>query len=282
MSILHAIILGITQGLCEFLPISSSGHLILVPWLFGWNDFNGDLALEKTFDVALHLGTFISLLLYFWRDAVEILVAWGHSVRKRRTETETERLAWLLIISTIPAGLAGLALESFVEETLGQPYLIAIMLIVFGIVLWVADRIAKRDRDVSSVNKKGALAIGTAQVLALAPGVSRSGITMTAALLLRLDRESAARYAFLMSLPVIGSAALYKLLKLFVDGMPEGAAVPFAVGVVSATVSGFIAVWFMLAFLRKNTFTRFVIYRLVLGAAVLIIIAAGWRSATIG
>src|ERR1035437_8765123 len=163
MSVLQALVLGIVQGLCEFIPISSSGHLILVPWLFGWNFFQLHPDLNKTFDVALHLGTFIAAVVYFWRQIVTILRAWVHSLRTRRIETADERLAWLLLISTIPAGLVGVAFESFVEDQLGKPYLICIMMIAFALVMLLADRIAKLNKSMSDLRWPHALGIGVAQ-----------------------------------------------------------------------------------------------------------------------
>ncbi len=280
MSVWHAIILGLVQGVTEFIPISSSGHLILVPWLFHWHSLANSTDLNKTFDVALHLGTFIAVLVYFWRDIGHLLTAFFGSLRRRRIESPDERVAWLLLISTVPAGLVGVALEKTIEDQLGKPVLIAAMMIVFGLVMWYVDRHARFERDMTALTRGGALGIGVAQALALAPGVSRSGITMVAGMLLGLTREAAARYSFLLSVPVIGGAALYKGLKIAAHGLPAGTAVPFAVGIASATVSGFVAVWFMLAYLRRHSFAPFVIYRLTVGVGVLALIVAGVRSAT--
>jgi undecaprenyl-diphosphatase len=280
MTILQALILGIVQGLCEFIPISSSGHLILVPWLFGWNFFLLHPDLNKTFDVALHLGTFIAAVIYFWHQIVVILRSWVHSLRTRRVETADERLAWLLLISTIPAGLVGVAFESFIEDRLGKPYLICLMMIAFALVMLVADRTAKLNKSMSDLRWPGALGIGVAQAVALAPGVSRSGITMVTGLFLGLDRESAARYSFLLSVPVIGGAAIYKAAQLAKNGMPPHMAAPFAVGMAAAAISGLIAIWFVLSYLRTHTFTLFVVYRLAVASALLIVIATGARHAT--
>jgi undecaprenyl-diphosphatase len=280
MSVLQALVLGIVQGLCEFIPISSSGHLILVPWLFGWNFFQLHPDLNKTFDVALHLGTFIAAVVYFWRQIVTILRAWVHSLRTRRIETADERLAWLLLISTIPAGLVGVAFESFVEDQLGKPYLICIMMIAFALVMLLADRTAKLNKSMSDLRWSHALGIGVAQAIALSPGVSRSGITMVTGLFMGLDRESTARYSFLLSVPVVGGAALYKLAQLAKDGMPPHMAAPFAVGVTAAALSGLAAIWFVLSYLRTHTFTIFIVYRLVVAGALLIVIASGFRHAT--
>jgi undecaprenyl-diphosphatase len=282
VSVVQAIILGIVQGLTEFLPVSSSGHLILVPWLMGWGWYvdpaNADL--NKTFDVALHLGTFIAVLAYFWREVGQILAAWFHTLRTRRAKTPTERLAWLLLISTIPAGLVGVALESFIEDQLGKPYLICIMMIVFALVMLAIDRLAKLDRSTDDLRWPGALGIGVAQAIALSPGVSRSSVTMMAGMLLRLDRESAARYSFLLSVPVIGGAAIVKGAKLAKDGLPAGTATPFAVGMAAAAVSGFAAIWFLLGYLKRHDFTVFVVYRIVVAVALLLLIAFGVRHAT--
>jgi undecaprenyl-diphosphatase len=280
MTVLQALILGIVQGVTEFLPISSSGHLILVPWLFGWNFFQLHPDLNKTFDVALHLGTFIAALVYFWRDIVVILRAWVHSLRSRRIETADERLAWLLLISTIPAGLVGVAFESFVEDQLGKPYLICIMMIAFALVMLWADITAKQNKKMADLRWPGALGIGVAQAVALSPGVSRSGITMVTGLFMGLDRESTARYSFLLSVPVVGGAATLKVAQLVKDGMPPHMAAPFMVGLVAAAVSGLAAIWFVLAYLRTHTFAIFVAYRLIVASALLIVIATGLRHAT--
>ena len=280
MSVLQAIILGLVQGATEFIPISSSGHLILVPWLFNWHFLLDNPDLNKTFDVALHLGTFFAVLVYFWRDIGHLLAAFFRSLRRRRAESTDERLAWLLLISTIPAGLVGVAFENFIEDRLGKPVLIAALMIVFGLVMWYVDRHAHLEREMSALTRGGALGIGVAQALALAPGVSRSGITMVTGMLLGLKREAAARYSFLLSVPVIGGAAFYKALKIAADGLPAGTTVPFVVGIASATASGFVAVWFMMAYLRRHSFAPFVIYRLAIGLGVLALIVAGVRSAS--
>jgi undecaprenyl-diphosphatase UppP len=187
MTILQAIILGIVQGLTEFLPISSSGHLIIVPWALGWTFFIDHPDLNKTFDVALHLGTFFAVLAFFWRDVVRLLGAFFRSLARRRVETPQERLAWLLLISTIPAGLVGVALESFIEDSLGKPLLIAILMIAFGVVMWVVDMRTPQARSIDGLRRLDALLIGVAQAVALAPGVSRSGITMITARALSVD-----------------------------------------------------------------------------------------------
>jgi len=280
MSILQAIILGIVQGLTEFLPISSSGHLIIVPWALDWHFFLENPQLNKTFDVALHLGTLVAVVAYYWRDLGRLAAGFFRSLRKRRVESADERLAWLLLISTIPAGIVGVVFEDFIVTRLGEPWQIAIMMIVFGGVMWVVDSRARRDREIGDVRWKGALGIGVAQALALAPGVSRSSVTMVAGLLLGLDRASAARYSFLMSVPVIAGAAAFSSVGVIQDGLPAGMATPFAAGMVSAAVSGFAAIWFLLAYLRRHDFKPFAIYRFVLAAGILLLVVAGTRPAT--
>ena len=278
MTIIQAIILGIVQGLTEFLPISSSGHLILVPWLFNWHFLLDNPDLNKTFDVALHLGTFVAVLVYFWREVGKLIAAWVRSIGRRSLADPMAKLAWLLLVSTIPAAIVGVVLESFIEDRLGKPWIIAIAMIVFAGFMYLVDHIAKLDRELDSLTWFDAVLIGCAQALALCPGVSRSGITMMTGLLLRLDRESAARYSFLLSIPVVGGAAAFKALEVAKNGLPSGTAMPFLVGMISAALSGLVAIWFVLAYLKRHNFNLFVLYRIVVGVAVLILIAAGVRS----
>jgi undecaprenyl-diphosphatase len=273
--IIHAIILGIVQGLSEFLPISSSGHLILVPWLFHWHDFTGvgGEHLNKTFDVALHMGTFVGAVVYFREDLLRFLRAGISSISQRAVRTTDERLAWLLLLSAVPGALVGALGESWIEEHTGKPWLIGIMLIVFGVVLYVADRAAGR-LDVEDWQPRHAAVMGLAQALALQPGVSRSGVTISAGRFLGLTRDAAARISFLMSLPIIGGAGLYKGAKLFAgDGIPSGFGAAFAWGMVASGVTGFIAIWFLLRLIRTRSFTPFVAYRILAGAFVLVVAA---------
>jgi undecaprenyl-diphosphatase len=274
--ILHAIILGLVQGLSEFLPISSSGHLLLVPWLFNWHDFD-NTAIEKAFDVALHLGTLVAVVGYFRRELV-VYVRDGVSmvVHRERPATPEGRLAWLLVLSSIPAALAGALFEKTIDDKLGKPGLIAVSLIVFGILLAVADR-RSGQRSLDDYQRDDALKVGAAQILALNPGTSRSGITMTAARFLGFTRDTAARASFLMAIPVTAGAVAYKGLKLAKDGVPNGLGLPMVVGIITAGVSGWAAVWFTLRLIRTRSFMPFVIYRCALGVAVLVILAAGWR-----
>ncbi len=276
--ILHAIVLGITQGLSEFLPISSSGHLILVPWLFGWTELTGpaNADLNKTFDVALHVGTLIASLAYFRNDLGRLAVAGITSIRQRGVRTPDERLAWLLLLSALPGALAGLLFEAVITRELGRIWLIAVMLIVFGLVLSVADR-AMGKRPEGDFGPREATIMGVAQIAALSPGVSRAGITITAARRLGFDRNAAARLAFLMSIPITGGAAVYKGAKLAVDGLPPGTAAAFVWGILASAITGLLAVALVLRVVRTQSFRPFVIYRLVAGVAVLALLASPLR-----
>ena len=288
MPILHAIVLGIVQGLSEFLPISSSGHLLLVPWVFGWHDFAGNADLEKTFDVALHLGTLIGAVAYFRADIVTLvkagllpqrapaMVTSGTLADDHPTPDTERRLARLLLVSVIPGGITGALLESTFEDNLGQIWLIAIMLIAFGVVLYWADHL-HGDRSVTDFRLRDALWMGTGQALALQPGVSRSGVTITVGRKLGFDRDAAARLSFLMGIPIIAGAVVLKLGKQFARGFPHGFAAPFFWGVVASGVSGYIAVWGLLRLIRTRSFTPFVAYRVLAGAAVLVVYATGIR-----
>jgi undecaprenyl-diphosphatase len=280
LTILQAIVLGITQGVTEFAPISSSGHLIIVPWLFDW-PIVADPNLNKTFDVALHIGTLAGALVYFRHDVVRYAAAWFGSIAARRIGSTDERLAWALVIGTIPAIVVGATLESFIQDELGQPWLIAVMLVVFGIVLYVVDRVASSRRHLEDLGVRDGLLLGIAQALALQPGVSRSGVTMTAARLLTFDRETAARFSFLLSLPVIAGAAIYKGLGLADEGIPAGLAGPFVAGIAASAVSGFLVIAFLLRYLRVHDFAIFLWFRIAVAALVLGVIASGARSAVI-
>jgi len=280
MPILHAIILGLVQGFSEFLPISSSGHLALVPWLFGWNDFadvaNG-ASIEKAFDTALHLGTLVAVLFYlrteligYVREGIRIVVS------PQRANRQMGKRAWLFVASAIPAGIAGAIGQQWITDKLGTPVLIAVSLVFFGLLLLWADR-QQGTRDVNTFTRKDALLIGLAQVLALNPGTSRSGITITAARKFGFSRDAAARVSFLMSVPVIGGAVLFSLVKLVRDGIPDGLIAPMIAGIIAAGVSGWVAMWGMIRILRTRNFNMFVMYRVAVGFGVLSIAASSWR-----
>jgi undecaprenyl-diphosphatase len=273
----QALVLGIVQGATELLPVSSSGHLILVPWAAGWHYLQDHPDFNKTFDVALHLGTLIAVILYFWRDVVRIAVAWWQSLRRRRIETSDERIAWYIVVATVPAAIAGAAGESFIEKKLGDPWQIAILLAVFAIILWLADRVPPR-RAIEGIGWRGAFGIGLAQCLALMPGTSRSGVTITAGRFLKLNRDDAARLSFYLLIPIVFGAAVLKGGMVAKDGLPPGSAGPFVVGMIAAAVVGLVAIWGLLGYVRRHTYTVFVLYRLALSAAILITIGAGWRS----
>jgi undecaprenyl-diphosphatase len=270
--ILHAIVLGITQGLSEFLPISSSGHLRLVPWLFGWDDFAGQPAsFEKTFDVALHIGTLLGAIAYFRADLVRLARAGFTQPR-----SADGRLAWLLVVSAAPAAITGGLLADTIEEKTGQIWLIALMLIVFGLVLLAADRLTGT-RTITDFRLRDALLMGTGQAIALQPGVSRSGVTITAGRWIGFDRDSTARIAFLMSLPITAGAIAFKGADVASDGIPDGFAAAFAWGIVASAVTGYAAVWGTLRLIRTRSFSPFVIYRIVAGLAVLALLATSIR-----
>jgi undecaprenyl-diphosphatase len=276
----QAFALGVVQGATELLPVSSSGHLILVPWLAGWDYLQQHPDFNKTFDVALHLGTLIAVVLYFWADVVLYTTAWFRSVKRRRIETADERISWYIAAATVPAAIAGAAGESFIEDHLGDPWQIAIAMAFFAILLWLADRLAAR-RSIEDIGWRGAIGVGLAQCLALLPGVSRSGVTITAGRYLRLDRDEAARFAFLLLIPIVFGAAVLKGVKdVAIDGLPPGSVGPFVVGVLAAAGVGMIAIWALLGYVRRHTYTVFVVYRLVLAAAIAIVILSGWRSKT--
>jgi undecaprenyl-diphosphatase len=277
--IVHAVVLGVVQGLSEFFPISSSGHLILVPWALNWHELTANADLNKTFDVALHLGTFVGAAAYFAPDLRRFAKAGISSIRKRKVETPDERLAWLLLLSSIPGAAAGALLENVIEDKLGKIWLIGIMLIAFGLILGWADRL-KGTRETDEFAVRDATTMGVLQALALSPGVSRSGVTITGARWLGFQRDAAARLSFLMSLPIIGGAALYKGVKVFAgDGLPAGTGGAFAAGMIASAITGGLAVWGTIRFVRTHSFKPFVVYRVLAGAAVLVVYFAGWRGA---
>ena len=279
MTILQAIVLGITQGATEFAPVSSSGHLILVPWLFDWSIVN-DVALNKTFDVALHVGTLVGAVAYFRKDLWRYLGAWIVSILHRSITTTDQRLAWALVVGTIPGAAAGAAFEDTIQEHLGEPWLIAVMLAVFGVVLWLVDVRSRSDRGIDSIGVKTGFGLGVAQAVALQPGVSRSGITMTAARWIGIDREAAARFSFLLAIPIIAGAGVFKGVDLVQTGF-QGYASEFFWGFVSSAISGFVVIWGLLGYLRRHTFKAFLYYRLAVATLVFVMIASGARSAII-
>jgi undecaprenyl-diphosphatase len=264
LPILHAIVLGIVQGLSEFLPISSSGHLVLVPWLFGWDELTRNPDLNRTFDVALHMGTFVGALIYFRHDV------WRLLFRDRR-------LGWLLALASVPAALTGVVLDNFVEDQLSAEWLIGVMLVWFGFILLWADRLPER-RPEDAFGPRDAVLMGVAQACALQPGVSRSGVTISMSRWLGFERQAAARLSFLMSLPIIGGAGLYKGLDVVREGgLPSGMAAPFFWGTLASGITGFLAIWGLLRLISTRSFTPFVIYRAAVGLAVIALAASSVR-----
>ena len=265
MTVFQAVILGLVQGLAEFLPISSSAHLVLTPWVFGWSDPG------LSFDVALHVGTLIAVLWYFRAEWVKLTQSAIALVRTRRADTEEKRRFLYLVVATIPAAVGGVVLEDYAETTFRSPALMAVTLMVMGVVLWAVDRYAARDRPLSALRLRDAVLIGFAQVLALVPGVSRSGSTMTAGRALRLDRQSAAVFSFLMSMPVTAAAALLKVPDLL---RTEGITPTLIAGVLSAGISSWLAIAVLLRYISRHSFGVFAVYRLALGALILTLLAS--------
>lgn len=275
MPILHALVLGIVQGLTEFLPISSSGHLELVPWLFGWNDL-ADESVAKAFDTSLHLGTLIAVVFYMRAELRRYIVGGLSALRSPRHASTTGKAAWLFVASAIPAGLVGLVAQDWITDTLGGAGSIAVSLIVFGGVLWWADR-RSGERTVEEYRLRDAVLTGCAQVLALNPGTSRSGITISMARVIGFSRDAAARISFLMSIPVIAAAVVLQLGSLLSDGLPDGLGAALVVGVLASGVSGWFAMWSMIRILRTQRFTGFVVYRVAVGVGVLILLSTSFR-----
>jgi undecaprenyl-diphosphatase len=276
----QAFVLGVVQGATELLPISSSGHLVLVPWLGEWTYLSEHDDFNHTFDVALHLGTALAVGGYFARDLAAMARGWFRTLRTRRLETPDERLAWIVLVATIPAGVVGLAFEDVITGHLGEPWQIAILLAVFAGVLWLVDR-RPATRQAHELSLKEGFLVGVAQALALAPGVSRSGITISAGRLLRLDRDAAARLSFLLLVPTVFGAVLLKGVEDVVLGdLPEGWKGPFAVGVLAAWGTGLLAIQWLLDYVRRHTYGVFVVYRLIAAAIVVLLIVTGAREAT--
>lgn len=272
-TLFQALIMGIVQGLSEFLPISSSGHLIVVPFLFGWQDpFITSLA----FSVMLHAGTLLALLVYFRADWLRLVPAGLATIRDRSFRADPDRrLAWLLVAATIPAAVAGYLLSDLAETTFRGIGLVAVTLVVGAGILWLADRWGVRTKSVEDVTFPLAIGFGAAQALALVPGISRSGISISAARFAGLDREAAARFSFLMSMPITAGAVIFEVRKLAVGGA-GGAGVtaslgPLVVGMIAAFVSGTVAIGFLLRYVRTRSLNVFVTYRLAVAAVIVVV-----------
>ncbi len=266
---LQALVMGIVQGLTEFLPVSSSGHLILVPALLGWKDPFID---SLTFSVMLHLGTLVALLVYFWRDWLRLVPAGLATIRDRSFRDDPDRrLAWLLIATMIPAIVVGVLFNDFIEQHVRLPGIVAILLVIGGIILWLADRWGRSDRQIGGLTFGHALGIGAAQAIALFPGISRSGISIAAGRFVGLSRPDAARFSFLMATPIIAGAGAWETLKIIRGGSDAAvSAGPLVVGMVASLLSGLLAIHFLLRWLAGHRLDLFVVYRILLAAFVVI------------
>jgi undecaprenyl-diphosphatase len=271
--IFHAIVLGIIQGLTEFIPVSSSGHLIVIPKLFGWQPIGNGNA----FDVALHMGTLAALVWFFRRDWWGIISGFGAHILRRApyakdgAQATEGRFLVPIIVACIPAAVVGFLWDDFIETALRQWYWVAGGLVLFGIVMLIAERAGKKQHDMDHMNYVDYISIGCAQALALLPGVSRSGVTISAGLFRNLDRSAAARFSFLLSTPIILGAGLKKLKDLMETGIPHGEPVLMLVGFIAATISGYVAIKFLMNYLRTRTLTAFVIYRFCLAALLAVV-----------
>jgi undecaprenyl-diphosphatase len=258
LSILQEAILGLVQGLGEFLPISSSAHLVLIPWFFKWTDPG------LTFDIALHIGTLFAVAIYFWKD-------WLRLIAKGLTDVRSTegRLFWYLVAATIPGALAGFLFEKKAETLFREPVLIAVMLILLGILLYWADRKSAKAIEMNRITFRTSLLIGLSQALAIIPGVSRSGITMTMGLWMGLTREAAARFSFFLAAPIIFGAALVKLPQIISN--PSGMTMDFAIGILVSFVTGILSIGILLRYVQTRNFLPFAWYRFILGSSVIVV-----------
>ncbi len=278
MSWWHALVLGVVQGLTEFFPISSSGHLELVPWLFDWNDLDNE-SVSTAFDAALHLGTLVAVVVAVRQELARLVLAGlrhPFASEQERTATPHGRLAWLYLLTAVPAAIVGALFDDMIAEQLGGPVVVAISLIGFGGVLWWADRRAG-DRLAEHLTTRDALLIGAAQVLALNPGTSRSGITISAMRALGYGRAAAVRMSFVIGVPIIAGAGVWKVTGLIIDGVPSGLASAMMIGVGTAAITGWLAISALQRVAARGNFNVFVWYRLALGIAVLGVVASGIR-----
>ena len=274
MPIFHAIVLGITQGLTEFLPISSSGHLEIVPWLFDWNDFVGDTRAENTFDVALHFGTFIGAAIYLWKDICSYATA-GLSALIGRGPWDTEaKIGWFLLLSALPAAFVAVLFEPFLLRQSDRIGLIAVGLAFFGVILWLVDRSSSNERSTNELSLSHSIAMGVGQCVALLPGVSRSGIMITTARKLGYGRPHATRLAFLMGLPIISGAALFRSVEVATDGMPSDMGVALLAGTATSAFTGWCAVHAMLRWIQSRSYGGFAIYRVAMALLVTAVLFA--------
>lgn len=272
MNLLEAAVLGIVQGLTEFLPISSSGHLRIVPAFFGWDDPGA------AFTAVIQLGTMAAVVTYFWRDLVAIALTWARSlVRPELRGDLNARMGWYIGLGTIPIGVAGVAFEHSIETSARDLRIVGTGLIAVGLIMLLAERLGSRRRVIRGVQLRDALVVGGAQALALIPGVSRSGATITAGMFLGFTREAAARFSFLLSVPAVVLSGLYEMGDIGEGNVPVG---PTVVATILSFVSGYASIAWLLRFLATHTMKGFVVYRVVLGALVLILVASGVIAAT--
>ena len=270
MDVLEAIVLGVVQGITEFLPISSTGHLILVPWFLGWE------AQGLAFDVALHIGTLFAVLWYFRKDWIAFARAGMRLVQGHRNEPDA-RMVGLIVAATIPGALAGLLAEDLVETYLRSPLVVAFTLIALALVLIAAERNGRREKHLDGISWRDALVVGLAQALAIVPGVSRSGVTITAGLFRGMHRETAAHFSFFLSAPIIAGAGTKKVFDLLSDGVTDDQIVMLGIGILTSAVVGYLAIGFLLRFLAKHTTYTFIYYRIALGIVVLLAFSLGFR-----
>jgi undecaprenyl-diphosphatase len=272
LELLQAIFLGVVQGLTEFLPVSSSGHLLLGQYFLGLDQRRFGLS----FDVALHLGTLLAVVTFFWRDLLRMAYAFlGSFTGGRNLADPDQRLAYLVVASTIPAAMIGFFFEGFFEEDVRSPWVVVVNLVVVGLLFIVAEAVGRKSRPAEKLGFFGALAVGLAQAAALIPGVSRSGATITVGLFLGLRREEAARFSFLMSVPIIAGAGSLKLSEVVSEGLSVSEAVMFGAGFLSSAVVGYVAIRFLLAFLRDHSLRIFAYYRFALAALVAVLLSTG-------
>ena len=260
MTILQSVILGIVQGITELLPISSSAHLNLIPWIFNWTNSQGFNQAFEAFDVALHAGTLLAILIFFFKDWVELIKGGFNQVAKKQ-KTSEGKMFWYIVLATLPGGAIGFLLDHFLEGYLEKPIIIAIALIVMGIILYIVDKKCKSETEYKDMTLKQTFLIGLSQCLAFIPGVSRSGVTMTTGRLMGVKRESVAKYSFMLSAPIVFAATIYKL-KDFVFS------IPFLIGVFASFIVGIFVIKFLLEYLKKGSFKVFAIYRVIIGLIV--------------
>ncbi len=284
MDIFQALILGLLQGLTEFLPISSSAHLVFVPWLLGWDE---ESVSSLQFSVALHMGTLLAVLVYFAPDWRRLIGAFFASVVERRIGDDPDRrLVWLIGLGTIPAAGIGVFAESSIDAMFHDPgnqrtglLIIAVMMIVMGALLMLAERVGKRTVPLEGIRLPVALAVGFAQALALIPGVSRSGSTITMGLFAGLKREAAARFSFLLSTPVVLGAGVKQAYDMVQEGgLPADELTGFFVGFLASAISGFLCIYFLLRYLQRHSTAPFIWYRFVVGAGLLLLVLLGFRG----